>query len=319
MTKIYNTISDMDSFYLTLEWYENGSINQWQLYTNNWWVGYYKMKNKFYSDSDIITFDDYLNFGEKKCFSKNKKTLLISLWCGNSEVEKRLLWKFTKENDYNITYLWIDSSDKMLKMSVENLKELNVDYSFIRADFTSQNLVQELKEIENDYDETIYAFFWQTFWNIKHTKIINILYNLLDKWEKIWLDAALRKENSLNDDLDLHTIYSEYINDTWFNRLLTDKLLDDGINKSNGDLLLETTKINDINALMFTFSFIFKKLSTIKIRNTKLTFLPDSKIELLKIHRFNPNNFIDFFNDFWFSLQDKQIKWYRGQFLFEKK
>jgi hypothetical protein len=78
-------------------------------------------------------------------------------------------------------------------MSVENLKDIKNNTKFLRADFGSDEFKNEINNLCKNYDRKIFAFFGGTFGNIKYTKIINILYNILDKNDKIWIDIGIRK------------------------------------------------------------------------------------------------------------------------------
>lgn len=316
MIKIYNTISDPEYYKEISSWYENGSLNQWLLYTKSGCDSYYDGKDQFYDKKDAFVEEDFLDFWKKQCFEKQKKTLLISIWCWNSQIEKSILSSLWDE--YNIDYLWIDSSEDMLKLSIQNLKNIKNNVHFIRADFSSENLLKEINKISSEYEKRIFAFFWWTFWNIKHTKISNILSNLLSTWEQIWIDIYTRKWKNIEDDLKLHDIYKNYLTDKKEIDFLCDRLREDGIDIKNWELILESKNIHEIWAIIFTFIFKFKVRTEINIRFEQITFLPESRIELLKIYRFEPEGFIDFFSEYHFKLIDKQIKWYRGQFLFEK-
>jgi hypothetical protein len=316
--KIYNTISDPQQDSDIIKWYEVGSLNQRLLYTDKWAQEYYNWKDQFYDSDEILNINDFINFWKEHCFHKNKKTLAISIWCGNSWTEKEIITTLSKDN-YDISYLWVDSSQKMLELSQENFKDIDINQYFMRSDFWSPFFLSEIEKYSKQYEDVIFIFFWWTFGNIKHTKIVNILNNLLNAWEKLWTDIYIRKGLTLQDDIVIHENYKKYLTNKKKTLFLTDRLSSDGVNIQKWELTLETKKITEINALIFTFSFIFHEKDDIKIRHDKVTFLPNTKIELLKIYRFDPEAFINFIIEYNFLLINKQIKWHRGQFLFEQK
>jgi hypothetical protein len=97
------------------------------------------------------------------------------------------------------------------------------------------------------------------------------------------------------------------------------RLLCDWIKEGDGELTLESKKIEWLNALLFTYYFYFKRIAQIEIKSEKITFLPGSKLTLHKIYRFEPNSLVEFFENFDFNILKSHLKWHRGQFLFEKK
>jgi len=70
----------------------------------------------------------------------------------------------------------------MLEYAIENLKNVkNVNKTFICADFSANNFRSEMVQLTSSCNKRIFAFFSNTFGNINHTNIIDILYNLLNK------------------------------------------------------------------------------------------------------------------------------------------
>jgi hypothetical protein len=76
----------------------------------------------------------------------------------------------------------------MISLSIENLKDVTREQMFLRADFGSEEFKNEINNLCRNFDQKVFAFFGGTFGNIKYTKIINILYNILNKDDKIWID-----------------------------------------------------------------------------------------------------------------------------------
>lgn len=316
MTQIYNTISDPMYQRQLINWYENEEIDQWLLYSGDGWSAYYNSKNQTYTNKDILSNEDFLDFS-KKTFKKEEKTIFISLGCGNSETEKYIMSNLSDE--YSVDYIWVDTSTQMIDMSVENLKELKNNKKFLRADFWSDEFKSEINNLCKNYDRKVFAFFGGTFGNIKYTKIINILYNILDKNDKIWIDIWIRKWKKVEDDLKLFEIYKKYLSDeNDKKKFLLNKIISDWINPSDGEIILESSEHTESEALQFSFYFKFNKKVSIDIKNYNIVFLPGYSIKLIQVYRFWVDGFVNLLEGHNFKLLEKQTKWFDGQFLFER-
>lgn len=309
---IYNTISDPSYYKDLLRWYENEEINQWLFYMHWGSKSYYDNKDNMYNKNEIFWDKDFESFSENLWLITNQKILLISLWCWKSDAEKNIL-----KSHPNIDYIWVDTSNDMLDLSIKNLADIPNKQDYIRADFSSELFLTEIEALWKTYDKKIYAFFWWTFWNIKHTKIINILNNLLHKWEKIWLDIYTRRWKTISDDIDLHTKYKNWLEAK--KQFFMNRLQVDWINENDWEIILESKQIEWLYALLFTYYFKFNKRKQINVRGENITFLPWSKLTVFKVYRFDPNGLINFFLNFDFNILDHKVKWYKWRFIFEKK
>lgn len=214
MDYIYNLISDWDLTDEITLWLRNRSLEQKILYLQEWANLYYKDKEKdevYWSDDFSIDglIDIWIEWNLE--VGKNKKNAFISLGCGDSGIEKKL---FTKIGDkyWKIDFFGVDSSRSMLEESIKNLKSIkNMDKRYICADFSTNVFRRELTQMTMGYDNRIFAFLSNTFGNINPTNIVDILYNLLNKWERIWLDVRLRHWTQSKDDMELFNTYNRYI------------------------------------------------------------------------------------------------------------
>jgi hypothetical protein len=164
----------------------------------------------------------------------------------------------------------------------------------------------------------VFVFFWGTFWNIKYTKIINIMYNFLWKNDKIWIDIWVRKWYKVEDDLKLFEIYKWWLDNDKLSDFLLSKIKADGIDTSKWEVIVRSNESNEIWALQFHFLFKFNEKTKINIKNYDIIFLPGYSLKLLRIYRFWVEWFIKLLEWHNFNLLEKQKKWYDGQFLFEK-
>lgn len=315
MTNYYNTISDPMYQKRLIDWYESEEMDQWLLYLWDGWKYFYDSKNIKYNEDELLNKKDYLDFA-KKSFLKWKRNVFISLWCWNSDNEKYILENIN--DDYDVTYIWVDTSEYMLDESMKNLSHIDRKQIYLRADFGSDEFKNEINNICKDFDNKVFVFFWGTFWNIKYTKIINIMYNFLWKNDKIWIDIGIRKWHKVEDDLKLFEIYKWWLDNNRLSDFLLSKIRADGIDTSKWEVIVRSSESNEIWALEFNFLFKFKEKTKINIKNYDIIFLPGYSLKLLRIYRFWVDGFINLLEWHNFNLLEKQTKWYDGQFLFEK-
>lgn len=316
MAKIYNLDSDSSILDELSSCIRNREINQKFLYINNWAKLYYKEKtsNQVYN-KETLTNKDFLDFFEKNQLHYDGKSTMISLWCWNSATEAYLYRNFDLSN---IKFLWVDSSESMLLESVKNFKDLDIDKQFMKADFSTREFRLELSQLTKWKWNRIFVFLSNTFWNISHTNIIDILWNLLHKWEQIWLDVRVRKWLTVQDDLKISEVFSQDLEREDFQNILVNVFHDYGVPKENLKLKMKTIKTHTLWALKFIFSYKFLKKSHVNIKWEKLILLPDEEVKVQQIYAYDPEWLCNFFKEHWFKVIDSHTKGYRGQFLFEK-
>lgn len=100
----------------------------------------------------------------------------------------------------------------MLELSIERMKNIhNVNKNFICADFSTTEFRREVSQLTINNDIKVFTFFSNTFGNINPNNIIDILYNLLNPGQKIWLDVRLRSGKTTKDNLHDFEKYYAYI------------------------------------------------------------------------------------------------------------
>lgn len=314
MDNMYTLVSDSELNEELANSLLNRTLEQKFLYLWDWAELYYKNKDtdKVYLDSNI-TADDILDFVDA---DKTKKTCFISLWCGNSEIEKSIFMKLWK--DLSIDYIWVDSSKDMLLQSMKNFKWLDVEKRFLCADIFTNEFRRELEQFTQWYDKRIFAFFSNTFGNKNHTHIIDILYNLLHKGEEIWMDVRLREGITAKDDMLACDYYYRWLKTPEQVSLYFNPLKQLWIPFDNWTMTLSTQKEESLNALKFQFSFMFTKKTTVKVRSDEITILPKEKIDLQQIYTYDMDWLIKFFSEHDFKLKDNIKKASRWFFIFEK-
>ena len=314
--QIYNLISDAtlsDEFSFCLR---NRTLEQKFLYLQ-WAKNYYDVV-----DTDEVYYASYpyelfVNFWIKYVFSKHKRMAVISLWCGNSDIESFIFEHL--DTKYSIDYYGVDSSKNMLELSLERMKNIkHVDKNFICADFSTNEFKRELSQLTVNDDIKVFTFFSNTFGNINPNNIIDILYNLLKPGEKIWLDVRLRSGKSTKDNLKDFEKYYTYLSNKEVNNFFSNPIEWLNISRDLGEFVLKTHNIEHLEAINYQYSFVFNKKVTITIKNETTTILPGEELQIVNVYTYDTDGLINFFEGHNFRLIQKFIKDTRGQFLFEK-
>ena len=317
MDQIYNLISDWTLSDELSYCLRNRTLEQKFLYMNTWAGTYYDIVkvDNIYHESYPRTL--FIDFAMENIFSKDKKIALISLWCGNSEIESYIFANF--KDSFMIDYYWVDSSKNMLELSIKKMKDItNIEKHFICADFSTNEFRRELTQLTIESQERIFTFFSNTFGNIEPNNIIDILYNLLKPGEKIWLDVRLRSGKTTKDDLNDFEKYHRYLHnqatlDFFYNPIEAIK-----IDRDSGFFWLSTQKVEHLNAIKYQYNFILNKKIILTIKNETITILPWESLKILNIYTYDADWLINFFEGHNFKLINKLIQNERGQFLFEK-
>ena len=317
---IYSITSDSEISSGLTNCLKNRSLEQKFLYHWKWADLYYEYKENsdaLMKESNNIKDISLFDFWVKNCFVKNNKVVLISLWCGNSGVEKDIYSRLSK--DYIIDHIWVDLSREMLLLAKENLKDVDIKKDFVCADFSSLEFKSEISTLawNNREQKRVFSFFSNTFWNINHTNIIDTLYDILDKWDQIWLDVRLRKSNTVKDDMSIFNLVDIKDNNSVLSDFLSNAFVKSNIPKENWVISKIMKKEEWLNSLKVEFYFNFEKKTQINMK-WQITFLPWESIKCLQIYYYDAEKLINFFEEHNFKFIDKEIKWMRWQFLFEK-
>ncbi len=315
--QIYNLISDAelsDEFSYCLR---NRRLDQKFLYMQNWAKDYYDVVSTDKVYYALYPYELFVNFAEEYIFSKDKKMAIISLWCGNSDIESFIFEHI--HHKYAIDYYGVDSSKNMLELSIERMKNINtIHKNFICADFSTNEFRRELSQLTINDDIKIFTFFSNTFGNINPNNIIDILYNLLKSGEKIWLDVRLRTGKTTKDNLQDFEKYYAYITNNEMTNLFLNPIEGLDITRENGNFALKTNNIEPLEAINYQYSFVFNKKISVTIKNETTTILPWEELQIVTIYTYDADGLINFFEGHNFKLIHKLIQNSRGQFLFEK-
>ena len=316
MNNIYNLVSDWEIMDELADCIRNRSLDQKFLYFNNWAKWYYERASRNAFIDKLLSVNKLFEFGIKNNFNKWEKIAFISLWCGNSMIERNIFDAISEW--YDLSYFWVDSSKGMLVLSEEEFKGLSNKKMFINADISTREFRSELNQLTASCDKRVFAFFSWTFSNINQTNVIDILYNLLNKWEKIWLDIRLRTGVTAKDDMVDFKRYHSWLSDDVKKKSYFNVLEWFWIPAENWKLVLATEKEKALNALQFKIYFQFNKKTEINIRWEKIIILPNETMKLQQIHNYDPDGLISFFEEHWMKFKDSMLVWNRWMFLFEK-
>lgn len=332
MIQYWTSDSTLDNELLQL--IKKREIDQKYLYMWEWANCYYnaywrwkieESKDSSESNNHNYTKLSYLEFLQENIFSKNKnkKWVLISLWCGNWYQEKNMLEILCKKWE-NIDYIWVDCSKSMLKMAQENLSEIKMKKKFVYSDFISQEFANEIELETAWYDYKIFAFLWCTFWNPNQTSITDSLYNMLWPNDFLLLDLASREASDSNMKLKLFERYSQFLEIKDFNNFRFTPLKRLWIDMNSWKMVLKTSSEESIWSYAFKFVFKFTVRTVIKYKKEKIHFLPWEEFKLLTIRNYDLDKVRKFFSDHDFyevTLETAQANWWLSvtQFLFKRK
>ena len=310
---IYSLVSDSEIREEFLFSLKNRNLEQKFLYHKDGSDLYYDYKygKDKIMNIDIFESENIPNFWNKNCFFNENKKILISLWCGNSSIEKNIYNNISTPS--KLEFIGVDISKEMLYLSEKTLKDVSTTKTFVCADFSSVDFKNEINNLTYNGNKRIFSFFSNTFWNINHTNIIDTLYDILKKGDQIWLDVRLRKSNSIKDDMEIFNL----VEIKWLEKFLSNPFSRNDIPLDNWYISKEMEKEEWINSLKVKFYFNFTKKTSLNIRS-QITFLPWESIRCLQVYYYDPDKLINFFEEHNFKFIDKEIKWMRWQFLFEK-
>jgi hypothetical protein len=210
----------------------------------------------------------------------------------------------------------------MLQKAVKNLKNVNVNKIFLQADMTSENFKDSIVELTKDCQKRIYAFFGATFGNVNQTNMADVLYNLLQKNDLLWLDVIIRPSLSKEDDIKLFKHYVSRLTNPKtisFLSLLFGPLESLGIPRNLGEVGLKINQERSVGSLLFIFYFKIQNKTAFDFIQEKIHLLPNEEIELINIRAYHPKTLINFFREHEFRLLNVQQKERKGQFMFKRK
>jgi len=279
---------------------------------------YYEFAKSFSkrSKTNSFTVEDFVNT-IKKYTSKSRSTAIVSIGCGNSEIEKNALIELNKEGK-KVAYFGVDTSRAMLQLSEDNMKGLPYEISFVQADFMSWQFINEINHITEGYDERIFVCLDNIIGNLSQTEAVDSLYNVLQKNEILLLETTIREGVKKEDDLKLFKHFMEGLNDKALLDFLFFPLKRLNLDITDGRMVIDTFYDEFVGAIGGRFSFQMQEHKVVSVRNQELHLLAPEKIHLVSLRSYDQERLANFFEGHDFSLQGKELKGRRGLFAFKK-
>ncbi|MBD3310928.1 MAG: methyltransferase domain-containing protein [Candidatus Magasanikbacteria bacterium] len=250
------------------------------------------------------------------CKNKDKKVAVISLGCGNAGKEKDIFGRFYKDG-FNFKLFGVDSSEGMIELAEKNLSESKFDYKLLCADFSKEDFIKKLKHELADFDVKVYAFLGCTFGNVEQDYMADILYDMLEKGDKLWMEVAVRSEINEKGDMLLFERYLKYLDQDVRRDFYFRPLKEIGIPYENGEMFLSMIKEENLNDLKFIFRFKILKKTVVCFDGRTVTLLPGTIVDLITIRVYDADGLVNFFEERNFKFIAKECNGV-GQFLFEK-
>lgn len=266
---------------------------------------------------DFVQYEKrYYSFIQKYCLEKEKKIALISLGCGNARKEKAIMASL-EEDGYSFAFFGVDSSPDMIALAEDVLEGETYPYTLFCADFSSDEFLEQLHTAVKTYDIRVYSFLGATFGNVQQSYMADILSDMLEPGDTLWLEVAVRQGTTLTDDRRLFEKYLSWLDSEKHVTFLQKPLHDFQIPIDHGELFVEMKREDVLGALCFVFGFRFLKKTVISFLGHTITLLPGTMVELLTIRAYDGDGLVRFFEerDFRFVASERGL---HGQFLFER-
>lgn len=265
--------------------------------------------------------EDYIEknyqFLKKNFLNKNEKISLVSLGCGNSHREKRILEKANNDG-FDLNYFGVESSMSMIELSQETLENTQFRSQLIYADFSDDKFRTEFDYIINSSNKKIFAFIGATLGNVPQNYIANTLRNMLNKGDILWLDVRAQMELSNSSANQFFKVFLKKLHDPKQLEFIQFPLKKLNIPLDSGKITLEMIKENPMNTLLFKFAFQLNKEINLKISGEKMTLLKGDSLELINARVYELNSLKEFFEKREFEYKDHFIHNNILQIAFEK-
>jgi len=260
----------------------------------------------------------YYNFLKESFLDGEKKFSIVSLGVGNASKEKELLEELLK-TEYDFSFFGVDSSRDMVELANQNLEALNVSGKLICADFSLPKFLTKLQKEVHLYDKRLYAFLGSTFGNVEQSYMADILYDLLNEKDSLWLEVPVRLGDSEKENLQIFQKFLKTLSDDTHKQFFLQPLLELGIAEEDGELSVHVANEEDVDALKVCFQFRMKNKKKIVVDGSTIILLPGNSIDLLTARVYTPEGLIHFFKERNFEFKSYKKIGTFGQFLFEKK
>lgn len=314
---VVNSEYDLEVDYLA-EFQQNKRVKQNLFYTTEGAQSFYT-----YRGSDIAQIkwqDEYVFFARQPFWQPDKAMAFISLGCGNAAPEQMLL-HHAHAQGYDLAYVGVDSSHAMLHLAQATLSQEHFTRHFIQADFSTEAFRQVLCDVTGHVDTRIVAMLGGTLGNFDQRMIADILQNIAQSGDYVYLDIVPRYASDAQDQQLRRRLAQLPQNLSMFFSQLLEKLC---IPEDAGEVYGEETKDVAVDAWHYAFFFKATRTLTFPCFGGEMTLAPGEAIELLNIRAYNPVALKAFLATYGFVFVDEYVPnvgdlshlWQR--FLFER-
>ncbi len=256
-----------------------------------------------YRNADVaqIAWQDECAFFEEQPFwSPASRYAFVSLGCGNAGPEKMLLRHFV-ECGRPVHYIGVDSSQAMLDLAAETLREEAFRKTYVLADFAQPDFPDRLRGLVEGFDVRIYAMIGGTFGNFEQSRIAEILSDLLAAGDYLYLDIVPLHESGEENDR-LRARFSRLPENL---RLFFDRLLASlGLSREHGEIVSSADGDGGLNTIRYTFYFEASERITFPCLDLEVDLAPGERVELLSIRAYDIESLRQFLADWGFAFVD---------------
>ena len=267
-----------------------------------------------------ISTAQYADFGRHHVFpwaNSGGPAAFVSLGSGNGYVDAAVLASVPKGTP--LDWFGVDSSSGMIGMAQEGMGDcFPAGCEFVHADFSSGAFRAWLKSATAKYPRRLFSFFNNTFANIYHTNIVDILRALMEKGERIWLDVLVRDGDTPVDNLRALEGFHTYMSHPLVSKFYSYPLARFGLSEGDGELVVRSKEVAPLKALVFRFSYAFRRKAVLRVNGEEIIALPGEEVKLTQIYTYDVAELAKFFAEHGFRLMASEPGADRMQMVFEK-
>ncbi|MBN2389953.1 MAG: L-histidine N(alpha)-methyltransferase [Anaerolineae bacterium] len=249
---------------------------------------------------EIHSDDECAFFARQPLWSEDRRIAFVSLGCGNAGPEKPLLHT-AHAAGYPVAYFGVDSSRAMLDLAQRNLTAEPVPQTFVLADFTRSDFVEQWQTLMQTltrphqrphqrphlpgFDVQLYTLLGGTFGNFEQDVIAKTLARIVPEGQYLYLDVVPQYETETqNEQLRNRLIHLSQNLSRFFENLL-EKL---GLDQTCGELVTEEVDEPATGALRYVVQFHVHEALDFPCFGGIVRLMPGESIELMNVRAYKP-------------------------------
>ncbi|MGC9468039.1 MAG: class I SAM-dependent methyltransferase [Anaerolineae bacterium] len=253
--------------------------------------------------AEIAWQDEYRFFKEKGLWSRTQRVGFVSLGCGNAGPEKMLL-RHLAADGYDIHYIGVDSSEKMLQLAADNLGSETFEQTYVLADILRPDFIDRLWCLATPLDVRIYAMIGGTFGNFDQVQIAGFLSRLTRPGDYVYLDVVpTYNTDEANSRLRSRLARVPETLRGFFDRLLAAL----GLSRADGEMVSVESRDGAVNTVRYTYTFRALRRITLSCLGEQLALEPGDEIELLSVRAYDIASLISFLDLHSFEFVDTYV------------